>query len=178
MPLVSFSRISTLEKLEANVSIFERNVAASATKVDILHKNLQLMVANYHPAQIVADLKQMHNLIAGNTPFGKPLFEQLAEEGISLEGKKLDDFIPILLQFQVVVALEVRAVRMLRSFIALEEQDTVFANNMQAIFKDLADQRSKYDPVAIFEWYLNFKAFGCLLRNGGQRGMFTCKALG
>lgn len=78
-----------------------------------------------------------------------------------MQGKELDDFVVNhLLQFQVVLALEVRAVRMLRSFIAYEEQDPAFATDLKVIFQDLTVQRRKFDPQnSCYGWYVQFKAF-------------------
>ena len=68
----------------------------------------------------------------------KPLFKQLAEEANELEGAAFDQFVSaLLLQFQVVLGLEMRAVRMLRSFIALQEKDAVYSNDVKTIFEHL-----------------------------------------
>lgn len=71
-------------------------------------------------------------------------------------------------QFQSVLALEIRAVRMLRSCLAYTQEDLLYSRDVQGIFKDLGTQRREYDPVAIFQWYLDF------MRKGGN---FSMKAL-
>jgi len=152
----------TFDRLQANVQVFEQNVMEGNTDGDILYERLGMMVKHYPPHKIVRDLRQLHNRITGDDQFGKPLFEQLAERGYDLQGKELDDFVVNhLLQFQVVLALEVRAVRMLRSFIAYEEQDPAFATDLKVIFQDLTCQRCKFDPQnSCYGWYVQFKAFG------------------
>jgi hypothetical protein len=130
---------------------------------DIFYELLQDMVKDYPPMQIITDLKQMHLLITGEASFcdGKPLFDQLAEEGNGLEGEAVDRFISsLLLQFQTMVALEMRAFRMLRSFIAYEETDVKYSQRLKSIFENLADQKTKHDPIQTYGWYLDFRAIG------------------
>ena len=110
----------------------------------------------------------MHLLITGEAEFcdGKPLFEQLAEEGNEfegneLEGEEVNQFVSTLLfQFQTVICLEIRAIRMLRSFITCEEADVKHSKRLQAVFENLAQQIGKHDPFQLYEWYLNFRAIG------------------
>ena len=79
-------------------------------------KRLELMVRDYSPNKIICDLRQMHALIVGKGGFGlgKPLFDRLEEELNGLEGEDADQFIAtLLLQFQTVVGLQMRAIHML-----------------------------------------------------------------
>lgn len=97
------------------------------------------------------------------------MFAQLAKEAKGREGKEFDEFMGNLFcQFQAVLALEIRAVRMLRSFLAYSQEDLTYGRDVQGIFEDLAIQRQEYDPVEIFHWYLDF------MRQGGK---FNMKAL-
>lgn len=108
-------------------------------------------------------------ILTGNTAFGRPLFAELAREAKGLEGKEFDEFIwNLFCQFQSVLALEIRAVRMLRSFLACTQEDVHYGRDVQGIFKDLGTQRQEYDPVPIFQWYLDF------MQKGGN---FNMKAL-
>lgn len=63
-------------------------------------------------------------------------------------------------QFQAVLALEIRAVRMLRSFLAFSEKDITYGHDIKRILSDLGTQRHKYDPVPLFQWYLDFMSKG------------------
>lgn len=155
------------DKMLANVQRFEQ-ISASPGDAESFCERLGDMVKDYSPNEIIVDLRQIHNLITGEGGFGKPLFEQLAEEAYALEGDQFDQFIgPFLLRFQTVVGLEIRAIRMLRSFVSYEEEDAIYAEDIKAIFKDLALQRKEYDPAQMFDWYIKFMAFG------GQATMTT-----
>lgn len=57
---------------------------------------------------------------------------------------------------------------MLRSLLVISEKDIIYGRDVQSIFEDLRTQRLDYDPVPIFQWYLDF------MQNGGS---FTMKAL-
>ena len=52
----------------------------------------------------------------------------------------------LLCQFQAVLALEIRAVRMLRSFLAFSNKDITYGQDIKHILNNLGTQRHKYDP--------------------------------
>ena len=161
--------LPVFNKLRAQVQIYEQNVAGIDIEADKLYKRLDDMVEDSPPGAIILDLKQLHNLITGNAQFGKPLFQQLAEGVTEFEGDAFDEFlVNLFIQFQLVIALEIRAVRMLRSLLVVSGKDLRYGNDVKAIFKDLSVQRSEYDPVAMFEWYVDFRSSG---------GKFKIKAL-
>ena len=77
------------------------------------------------------------------------------------EGTEFDQFMANLLcQFQAVLALEIRAVRMLRSFLAFSDKDITYGQDIKHILNNLGTQRHKYDPVQLFQWYLDFMSKG------------------
>ena len=158
------------DKMLANVLCYEQ-ILADPGDTDGFFERIEDMMKGYSPSDIIVALRQVHVLIAGEGVFqSKPLFRQLAEEAYELEGEAFDRFLSTLLfQFQVMVGLEMRAVRMLRSFIALQEKDVTYASDVKTIFEHLALQRSKHDPFLQFEWYLKLMAFG------GQMTMTTVK---
>lgn len=124
-------------------------------------QRLGRLTAQYPPGKVIDVLNKIHNLITGVLGFGKPLFEHLAKEGDAYEGEKAEFFLStLLLQFQTVVGMEVRAATMLRTFIAHNNEDEVYASEVETIFRNLALQRSKYDPVLSFEWYLRLRVLG------------------
>lgn len=148
------------DKVLACVLRYEQ-VVANPGSAESFCDRLGDMIKDYTPNQIVVDLNQMHSLITGETGFGKPLFEQLSEEAYTAEGADLDKFIAsLLLRFQSAMALQIRAVRMLRSFIAYQEEDAFYASDMVMVIKNLALQRKEYDPSPQFDWYFQFMAFG------------------
>lgn len=123
-------------------------------------EKLGSLVEIYPPKKIVQDLNKVHNLITGEVGGCKPLFDQLAEEGDRFEGVETDLYLSVLfLQFQMVLALEIRTVRMLHLFIPYEEDVVSLSDGLKGIFQNLVLQR-KYDPTLSFEWYLKFRASG------------------
>lgn len=152
------------DKVRTKVELYEETVVHEGIiDANVFYQLLEDMVTNYHPLDVIEDLEQMHRLMTGEAGFcdGKPLFEQLAEEGNDLQGEEVDQFISTLLfQFQMVVCLEIRAIRMLRSFIAFEEADVKYSERLKAIFKSVAQQISKNDPFKIYNWYFNFRTVG------------------
>lgn len=165
--LVLSQFLSVYDDMTAQVEIYEENVKKYRGKE--LYKRLEPMSKSYPPDKIIKELRKMHNMIAGKGQFVDPLFQVLAKEMAEYEGDEFDQFMAILFtQFQIVIALEVRAVRMLRSFLVLTEEDLQYPDDIQAIFQNLGTQRSECDPLPIFEWYLDFKF------NGGK---FEMKAL-
>ena len=123
-------------------------------------RQLALMVKDYSPNKIIRDLCQIHSLIVGKGGFSsrKPLFKQLEEELNGLEGKDADEFIGnLILQFQTVIGVQVRAIRMLRTFITYCGDDVTFCEEMRVIFNNLAYQRQVCDPALK---YVRFKAVG------------------
>ena len=116
------------------------------------------------PYDIIRDLKQMHNLMVGSsTGFGVPLFEQLTREVKRCQGHTFDTSMASLFaQFQAVIALEMRVVRMLRSFLAYSQEDLDHEADVKAIFEDLRKQRTTCDPLSdkSFQWYCTFKIRG------------------
>ena len=148
------------DELLANVLCYEK-ILANPGDTTSFFKRVGSMVADYSPNKIIVDLRKMHALITGEAEFGKPLFEQLDEEVNGLEGNDADQFIAtLLLQFQTVIGLEVRAVRMLRAFIAFEGEDVTFSEDVKTIFKNIALQRSSHDPALKYEWYVRFMTDG------------------
>ena len=78
-----------------------------------------------------------------------------------MEGKEFDNFMANLFcQFQAVLALEIRAVRMLHSFLAYSEKDGIYARDIRQIYNNLGIQRHTHDPVSLFQWYLDFMRYG------------------
>ena len=152
------------DKLHAKVNLYEKAVVHEGiTDADVFYQLLEDMVKDYPPLEVITDLQQMHLLITGEAEFcdGRPLYEQLAEEGNELEGEEVDQFIfTLLFQFQTVICLEIRAICMLRSFITCEEADVKHSKRLQAVFENLAQQIGKHDPFQSYEWYLNFRAIG------------------
>ena len=120
------------------------------------------MVQEYSPTQVITDLRRMHGIIMGEAGFGKPLFKQLAEEAYTLENEKLDRFLsPFFFLFQSVIALQVRALRMLLSFIMYKQEDALYERDLVAIAKNVVLQLGKgSNPVSQFHWYVKFKAYG------------------
>ena len=126
-------------------------------------KRLGLMVRDYSPNMIIRDLRQMHALIVGKGGFGlgKPLFDRLEEELNGLEGEDADQFIAtLLLQFQTVVGLQVRAIHMLRTFVTYCREDETFCDDMVSIHENLALQRQQYDPAIKYSKYIKFMTVG------------------
>ena len=126
-------------------------------------RRLALMVKDYSPNKIIRDLCQLHALIVGRDGFcsRKPLFKQLEEELNGLKGKDADEFIAnLLLQFQTVIGVQVRAIRMLRTFVAHCRDDVTFCEEMRVIFNNLAYQRQVCDPALKYGQYVRFMAVG------------------
>ena len=156
------------DKMLTNVQHFEK-ILTSHDQDDIW-KRLKELFKTYPPGVIIQDLGQMHNAITGQAGFTNPVFQQLAEEGNQFEGENADYFLSTLfLQFQLVVGLEMRAVRMLQLFILYEETVDVYEDEIKKIFNNLAIQRKEHDPALSFEWYLRFRA------EGGRMLMSTVK---
>ena len=156
-------------KVKAQVDIYERNVGDHTTDPANLYNRLVDMVKSYTPHDLIVDLDQLHTIIMGTTEFGEPLFVQLAKEKDEYDGDAFDNFMVTLFnQFHFVIALQIRAIRMLRSFLALTEQGPQFKTDLTAILKNVGTQRSKCDPLPTFERYLNFRQHG---------GKFEMKAL-
>ena len=163
-------QLNVLEAMERFLPIYDKILAhvlrleqifANPGNSESFCERLGGMTKDYSPNQIIVDLCQMHALIMGKTGFGKPLFEQLAEEAYSWEGEEFDTFIgTFLLQFHTVVSLEIRAVRMLRSFVVYEQKDTIFDQDIKLILTHLALQYKEHDPAPQFEWYFKFRASG------------------
>jgi hypothetical protein len=149
-----------------NVLKYEKLISSPAKSTpDIFMQKMEEMVGAYSPSQIVRDLETMHNLIAGKTGIGGPLFEVLSHEVNAYKGKNADQFIAnFILKFQTVIGVEMRAVRMLRSFVAFTEKDVIFAKDIESIFRNIADQRKEYDPAIKFAWYLKFMATGGVVK--------------
>ena len=148
------------DKMLAHVLRFEQIIANPGNSESFCQR-IEEMIKDYSPNQIIVDLCQMHALIMGETGFGKPLFEQLAEQAYSLEEEKFDEFIGTsLLHFHIVVSLEIRAVRMLRSFVAYEHKDTIFDRDIKLFYTHLALQYKEHDPAPQLEWYFKLRAFG------------------
>ena len=112
--------------------------------------------------KIIKNLKLIHNAVVGNGIFnGSPLFKELFEAGKWQKHEELDEFITtILMQFQGLLALQVRAFRMLRSVVTYCRQDLAYQTDLITIIEDLATQKREYDPFNFVEWYLNVKIFG------------------
>ena len=138
-------------------------ISESERDLETYYKRLGLMVREYSPIQVINDLLLMHNIIMGEVGFGKPLFKQLAEEAYKLGNEELDEFLgPFFFFFQSVVALQVRALHMLLSFIMYTEQeDVLYEKDLVAIASNVVLQLGeRSNPVSKFKWYINFKAFG------------------
>ena len=127
-------------------------------------KRLGHMVREYSPTQVIIDLRRMHCLIMGEAGFVKPLFMQLAEENkaYTLETEKLDKFLGFFFfSFLSVIALQVRALRMLLSFIMYKQEDAIYERDLVDIAKNVVLQLGeKSNPVSQFSWYVKFKAYG------------------
>ena len=155
--------LSTVLQFEQSVVHDHHPLPGSDRDRETYCKRLGHMVQAYSPTQVIIDLRHMHCLIMGEPGFGKPLFKQLAEEACMLENEELDKFLgPFLFFFQSVIALQVRAVRMLLSFIMYEQEDTaIYERDLVAIAKNVVLQMGeRSNPVYQFKWYINFKAFG------------------
>lgn len=119
------------------------------------------MVEHYTLNDLISDLKQIHNIIMGTTGFGDPLFQQLAKLMDEYEGDAFDNFIATIFgQFNFVLGLEIRAIRMLRSFLVLTESGLQYKTDITSILENLGSQREKCDPMPTFKWYLDFKLIG------------------
>ena len=160
----SFSLVH--DKILSFVLRFEESVNNQHTlpenDQEIYCKRLGHMVQEYSPTQVITDLRRMHGIIMGEAGFGKPLFKQLAEEAYTLENEKLDRFLgPFFFLFQSVIALQVRALRMLLSFIMYKQEDALYERDLVAIAKNVVLQLGKgSNPVSQFHWYVKFKAYG------------------
>ena len=153
--------LHVINNLQSQLEIFEQNVRRSTSDPAGFYARLQNMVKSYSPHNLITDLKKLHNIIVGSTEFGDPLFTQLAKSKDEYEGDTFDSFMTTLFsQFHFVIALEIRAVRMLLSLLAINEQGPEFETDILSILKNLATQRKEYDPFPIFEWYFNFKLHG------------------
>ena len=157
--------LNVYDELHKNVSNYERSLVCRSGIVDAgsFIKRLGLMVKDYTPNSIICDLHHMHALIVGKAGFGsdKPLFEQL-EEGLNgLDGKDADQFIAtLILQFQTVLGMQMRAICMLRAFVTYCREDEIFCEDMKSIFENLALQRKEYDPALKYGDYVRFMAVG------------------
>ena len=158
--------LQTYDTMLTNVLKYEKLISSPEKNTpDLFMRKMKLMVDTYSPSQIVHDLEKMHNLIAGKTGMGDPLFEVLSREVNAYKGKDVDQFIAnLILKFQTVIGVEMRAVRMLRSFVAFTEEDVAFLDSIESIFRNIADQRREYDPGTKFEWYLKFMATGGVVK--------------
>lgn len=161
--------LAVRNKVAASVEIYEQNVAAiqalhekrSKADEELFYQRLADMVRGYPPNEVIHDLKLMHNIITGKTYFAQPLFNQVAEEMIAVEGDDFDKFMVTLFsQFQLVIALQIRAVRMLRSFLVFTETEQRYGIDLEAIFTGIGKQRRDFNPASIFDWYINFKLKG------------------
>ena len=125
-------------------------------------KRLEHMVKEYSPTQLIIDLRHMHGIIMGEAVFDEPLFKQLAEAAYTLESEELDKFLgPFFFFFQSVIALQVRAMRMLLSFIMYEQEDALYERDLVAIASNVVLQLGdRSNPVSQFHWYIKFKAHG------------------
>ena len=156
--------LSTVLHFEQSAVVLDHNpLPESDRDRELMYcKRLGHMVQGYSPTQVIIDLRHMHCLIMGEAGFGKPLFKQLAEEAYTLENEELDRFLsPFFFFFQSVIALQVRALRMLLSFIMYEQEDALYERDLVTIASNLALQLGeKSNPVSQFKWYINFKAYG------------------
>ena len=157
------------DKVLATVLHFEQSVVhdhhtlpGSDRDQEMCCKRLGQMVREYSTTQVIIDLRHMHCLIMGEAGFGKPLFKQLAEEAYTLENEELDRFLsPFFFFFQSVIALQVRALRMLLSFIMYKQEDALYERDLVAIASNVVLQLGeKSNPVSQFRWYVKFKAYG------------------
>ena len=146
--------------LLAAVETFEKNLSSENEKS--FWKRLSCMVEYHSPDKIIKNLKLIHNAVVGNGIFnGSPLFKELFEAGKWQKHEELDEFITtILMQFQGLLALQVRAFRMLRSMVTYCRQDLAYQTDLITIIEDMATQKREYDPFKFVEWYLNIKIFG------------------
>lgn len=148
-------------KIHAKVIVYEQNLPLAKHDPEIFYEHLSDLVDSYPPVEIIHDLKVLHTIISGSGHFGLPLFQQLAKAKDEHEGEDFELFITNLFsQFQMVIALQIRAITMLRVFLALTERDPVYCRDLQVIIQDIAFQRQECDPVAIFEWYIKLKLYG------------------
>lgn len=103
---------------------------------DALYERLVDMVKSDPPHKIVKMLKQMHDIIAGKTLFGEPLFQLLAKGVDAYEGDQFDNaMVTLFYQFHFVIALEIRAVRMLRSFLVITEKGLQYDKDLLIILE-------------------------------------------
>ena len=152
--------LSTVLHFEQSVVHNHHPLPGSDRDREIYCKCLGHMVREYSPTQVIIDLRHMHCLIMGEAGFGKPLFKQLAEEAYTLEN--LDRFLgSFFFFFQSVVALQVRALRMLLSFIMYKQEDALYERDLVAIASNVVLQLGeRSNPVSQFRWYVKFKAYG------------------
>ena len=151
------------DKVLSTVLHFEQSVVPGSDKERETHcKRLDCMVQEYSPTQEIIDLRRMHTIIIGEAGFGKPLFKQLAEKAYTLENEELDRFLgPFFFLFQSVIALQLRAIRMLLSFIMYKQEDALYERDLVAIASNVVLQlEERSNPVSQFHWYIKFKAFG------------------
>ena len=156
--------LSTVLHFEQSVVHDHHPLPGPDSDRDLFCARLGRMRSDYSPTQVIIDLHHMHCLIMGEAgfAFGKPLFKQLAEEACALENEKLDKFLgPFFFFFQSVVALQVRALRMLLSFTMSEQEDALYEKDLVVIASNVVLQLGeRSNPVSQFKWYINFKAFG------------------
>ena len=154
--------LSTVLHFEQSVVHDHHPLPGPDSDRDLFCARLGRMKSDYSPTQVIVDLHHMHCLIMGEAGFGKPLFKQLAEEAYTLENEKLDQFLgPFFFFFQSIIALQIRAVRMLLSFIMYEQEDVLYEKDLVAIASNVVLQLGeRSNPVSQFHWYINFKAFG------------------
>ena len=161
------------DSIITKVQRFERILASRLSNnndIDVFCERIGKMSIDYTPSQIIDDLHRLHVLITGEAGFGKPFFEQLAEEANELQGEEFNQFISSLsMQFQQVVGWEIRAVRMLRSFIAYHEEDVRFSEDVKSLFKNLAYQRQSCDPISNYHWYFKFLSSGGVVKMTPKR---------
>ena len=152
--------LSAVRYFEQSVVHDHHPLPESGREQEIYCKRLDEMVKAYSPTEVIMDLNHMHSIIMEEAGFGKPLFKQLAEEAYTLGNEELDKFLgPFFFFFQSVVALQVRALRMLLSFIMYKQEDALY--DLVAIASNVVLQlRERSNPVSQFRWYVNFKAFG------------------
>ena len=148
------------EYLLAAVETFEKNLPPG--NEESFWKRLSCMVEYHSPDKIIENLKLIHNAVVGNGIFdGSPLFKELFETGKPRKHEEQDEFIAtILMQFQGLLALQIRAFRMLRSMVTYCRQDLAYQTDLIIIIEDIATQNKEYDPFKFVEWYLNIKVFG------------------
>ena len=165
--------LSIHDRIITSILRFERILASRLSNnndIDVFCERIGKMSIDYTPSQIIDDLHRLHVLITGEAGFGKPFFEQLAEEANELQGEEFNQFISSLsMQFQQVVGWEIRAVQMLRSFIAYHEEDVRFSEDVKSLFKNLAYQRQSCDPISNYHWYFKFLSSGGVVKMTPKR---------